>query len=274
MATEVFYLIPILLPRFMAILEKIPTSKEYSRIISLVPSLTELLFSLGVDERVVGITKFCVHPVEWFQTKTRVGGTKKINFKTIHDLSPDLIIANKEENVKEQIEALAKDYDVWVTDVNDLFDALEMIRDMGRLTGENDRAISMASEIEQAFTKLRAQASLKRKIRAAYFIWKDPYMVAGSDTFIDNMMGYCGLENIFSHKARYPEISLSEIIQNDCETILLSSEPYPFKEHHKEEIQNLFPGVKVILTDGEMFSWYGSRLIKSANYFQSLVNSL
>ena len=274
MATEVFYLIPILLPRLMAILNKIPSSKEYSRIISLVPSLTELLFSLGVDERVVGITKFCVHPEEWFRTKTRVGGTKKLNFKTVHDLSPDLIIANKEENVKEQIEALAKDYDVWVTDVNDLSEALEMIHNMGRLTGESDTANAIALAIEKAFEELKMQVSLKRKIRTAYFIWKDPYMVAGNETFINNMMDYCGFENIFSHKARYPEISLSEISQKDCEMILLSSEPYPFKEQHKEEIQKLFPGVKVILTDGEMFSWYGSRLIKSANYFQSLANSL
>ena len=251
----------------MVLQHNILTHKKYSGIISLVPSQTELLFHLGLEKEVIGITKFCVHPEEWFRNKTRVGGTKNINFKTIHQLCPDLIIANKEENVKEQIEELAKMYDVWVTDVNDLSDAINMINDIGKLTGQTESASALALQINEEFERLIKISSSKRRIRTAYFIWKDPYMVAGGDTFINDMMRYCGFENIFSNQTRYPEIKLKEIEENHCELILLSSEPYPFKEKHKEEIQKIYPRIKIILADGEMFSWYGNRLLKSANYF-------
>ncbi len=252
----------------------ISAGKKYSRIISLVPSQTELLFDLGLDEEVIGITKFCIHPQQWFRNKTRVGGTKNINEKIIDQLSPDLIIANKEENVKEQIEDLAGKYDVWVSDVNDLNDALNMINDIGKLTARREAASVLAFKIKQGFEDLKKNYLNKRKISAAYFIWKDPYMLAGGDTFINDMMPYCGLENIYGDKKRYPLISLEEIKEKKCELILLSSEPYPFKQKHKEEIQSQFPKIKIELVDGEMFSWYGSRLLKSINYFQSFVNKM
>lgn len=255
------------------ILEKnIPTHKKYSRIISLVPSQTELLFYLGLENEVIGITKFCVHPLEWFSKKTRVGGTKNINFKTIDQLSPDLIIANKEENAKEQIEKLARKYDVWVTDVNNLSDAVKMINEIGKLTQRTEAASTLTWQINNEFEKLRMTVSLKRKIKAAYFIWKDPFMVAGGDTFINDMMRYCGFDNIFSNQTRYPEIQLKEIEEKHCEIIILSSEPYPFNKKHKEEIQKIFPGIKIILTDGEMFSWYGSRLLKATDYFRNIMD--
>jgi len=175
--------------------------KKYNRIISLVPSITELLSYLNLENQVVGITKFCVHPENWFRNKTRVGGTKNINYSIVDQLSPDLIIANKEENVKEQIEKLAEKYDVFVTDVNTLSDAITMINEVGKLTGNAMKASFLANEITGGFETLKQISSSKRKIRTAYFIWKDPFMVVGSDTFINDMMTYCGFENIFPVKS-------------------------------------------------------------------------
>ena len=254
--------------------DNLTNGKKYSGIVSLVPSQTELLFDLGLNEEVIGITKFCIHPEEWFRSKTRVGGTKNINIKIIESISPDLIIANKEENVKEQVEVLGARYEVWVTDVNDLNDALNMINNVGKLTGKIEQASVLALKIQEGFKDLEKKNFKERKIRAAYFIWNDPYMVAGGDTFINDMMPYAGLENIFSEKKRYPQISLGEIKKKKCELILLSSEPYPFKQKHKKEIQLKLPGIRVELVDGEMFSWYGSRLLKSIDYFKSFQNKM
>lgn len=244
--------------------------KKYSRIISLVPSQTELLYDLGLEDEVVGITKFCIHPKAWFETKTRVGGTKNLNMKTIHSLKPDLIIANKEENVKDQIEELALDYDVWVTDVNTLGEATQMIQDIGEMTFKEEIAYTLQKHILQKFVSLRQRTHEQKKIRAAYFIWKDPYMVAAAETFIHDMLPYCGLENVFAKEVRYPEIDLKSLKAKKCELILLSSEPYPFKEKHLKEMEQIVPGIPVILVDGEMFSWYGSRLSKAADYFENL----
>jgi len=252
------------------------TSAQYfkqppQKIISLVPSLTELLSYFGLDKEVIGITKFCVHPKEWFTTKTRIGGTKNINPDLIKKLKPDLVIANKEENVKEQIEELAKEFDVWVTDVNTLEDALLMINDIGELTHKKNDASKLIAAIKTNFSQLQTPNSyLYQQLQSCYLIWQKPYMTVGGDTFINDMMRYCGLENIFAHKSRYPEITLNEIEENNCPLILLSSEPYPFKEKHKEEMQKIFPAIKIALTDGEMISWYGSRLLKSADYFESI----
>jgi ABC-type Fe3+-hydroxamate transport system substrate-binding protein len=256
------------------ILSNINADKKYFRIVSLVPSQTELLFDLGLNEEVVGITKFCIHPEEWFRSKMRVGGTKNINLNIIRQLSPDLIIANKEENVKEQIEELAQKCDVWITDVNSLNDAVDMINNIGKLTGRIEAASVLVLKIEEGFDNLKINSSKRRKIPTAYFIWKDPYMVAAGDTFITDMMQYCGLENIFFQNKRYPQISLEEIKEKKCELILLSSEPYPFKQKHKEEIQSHLPKIKIELVDGEMFSWYGSRLLKSIDYFQSFLHKM
>ena len=243
-------------------LEKTPR-----RIISLVPSQTELLYSLGLETEVVGITKFCVHPAEWLATKTRVGGTKQINIQTIKQLQPDLIIANKEENVKEQIEALASDYPVWISDVNNLNDALQMILSVGTITGKSTKAETLIATIENQFAKLKMPDI---KPRVCYLIWQNPYMTVGGDTFISHMLQQAGFENIFAHQLRYPVITLEELSTMNYELLLLSSEPYPFSQKHIDELQPLLPGKKILLVDGELFSWYGSRLQYAPEYFRQL----
>ena len=246
--------------------QNIPSAKRYSSIISLVPSQTELLYDLGLQDEVIGITKFCVHPLKWFKNKTRIGGTKKLNIDKIKSLHPDLIIANKEENVKEQVEELAVHHDVLVTDVNNLGDALSMIKAFGELTGKTAKAFSLSEEIKLKFQKLDDAISNKLKIKSAYLIWKDPYMAAGGNTFINDMMHYCDLVNIFTNVDRYPQINTEDL--QACKLILLSSEPYSFKEKHVRQLQQEIPGAKIILADGEMFSWYGSRLLLAADYFK------
>ena len=250
--------------------QNISDAPIFSKIVSLVPSQTELLYYLGLDAEVKAITKFCVHPKAWHKSKIHIGGTKNINITTIKKIAPDLIIANREENVKEQVEELALKYDVWVTDVNNLNDAVQMINDIGKLTQRSEAASALSSKIIYEFEQLKIAASVKRKTRAAYFIWEKPYMVAGRNTFINDMLKYCGYENVFSNEDRYPEIKLQQIEERNCELILLSSEPFPFKQKHKEELNKIFPGIKTILVDGEMFSWYGSRLLNAAEYFKKI----
>jgi ABC-type Fe3+-hydroxamate transport system substrate-binding protein len=237
------------------------------RIISLVPSQTELLFDLGLGDRVLGITKFCIHPEEWFRTKTRVGGTKTVHLGKLASLQPDLIIANKEENVQAQVEEVAKDFPVWISDINNLEDALQMIVAIGHLTGTEDKARNIATAIKNGFVALTTGTS---PMRTAYLIWKDPYMTVGSDTFIHHVLQHAGFTNVFAHQQRYPQVSIETLQQVAPQVLLLSSEPFPFKEKHLEELRALLPHTHVLLVDGELFSWYGSRLLKTPAYLQNL----
>ena len=243
---------------------KVETPLQPQRIISLVPSQTELLFDLELGERVVGITKFCIHPKKWFRTKARIGGTKKLDFEQISALNSDLIIANKEENNKKDIERLAKDFPVWVSDVNNLNCALEMIQLVGGITNTNTSELIL--EIETEFQRLKPIVPSKKTL---YLIWKNPYMAAGSDTFIHDILSRCGLENAIS-ESRYPQLSEQKIVTLKPEVVLLSSEPYPFKEKHIQELRKLLPNAEIRLVDGEMFSWYGSRLKLVPSYLNNL----
>lgn len=242
------------------------------RIISLVPSQTELLWSLGLEEQVVGITKFCVRPEVWFRQKTRVGGTKTVHLDRVAALKPDLILANREENVREQVEALARDYPVWVSDVGTLPDALHMIAQVGTLTWKAPEAQALIRRIEAAF-EAHAPASDWQPRRAAYFIWRKPWMVAGGDTFIHAMLTAAGFVNVFEDTERYPEVLLADLPARAPEVLLLSTEPYPFQEKHLFEFQEVCPQADIRLVDGEMFSWYGSRLLEAPAYFQGLRGS-
>lgn len=245
------------------------------RIVSLVPSQTELLADLGLDEEVVGITKFCVHPQEWFRSKTRVGGTKQLHLEKIAALKPDLIIANKEENERGQIEQLARTTPVWISDIVHLTDALEMITRVGELCCREAEATRIRKGIEKGFQTLdtRVKSQSGQPLRVAYAIWRQPWMWAGAGTFIHDMLQRCGWENALDNLPRYPEMTLEELAQRKPDLILLSSEPYPFSEKHLPEVLAALPRARPLLVDGEMFSWYGSRLLQAPEYLAGLVQS-
>ncbi|TXB60090.1 ABC transporter substrate-binding protein [Phaeodactylibacter luteus] len=238
------------------------------RIISLVPSQTELLSYLGLGERVVGITKFCVHPQAWYRSKVRVGGTKQVHFDRISALDPDLILANKEENTREMVEALAEDYPIWVSDVDNLDTALQMIGQIGKIVGKGNEAAALAKQVQEGFGRLRQEG--EPPLRAAYLIWERPLMVAGGGTFIDDMLCRAGFENVFRGQPRYPESSLESLSELAPDVVLLSSEPFPFRQQHIAAYRKALPEAAILLADGELFSWYGSRLLDSPAYFAKL----
>ena len=249
---------------------KVTLARPPQRIVSLVPSQTELLFDLGLQDKVVGITKFCHYPQPGVKAKKVIGGTKDFNFETIHQLQPDLIIGNKEENYQAGIQALEKDYPVWMSDIENVADAYAMITGIGEITGTLFKAKNIVAEIENNFAGLPTFPLL----RVAYFIWRKPYMSVGQDTFIHHMLQAAGFSNVFGHLFRYPEIAPMEVQKANPAVILLSSEPYPFREKHMREMQEICPAAVIKLVDGELFSWYGSRLKYSAAYFTRLRQEL
>jgi ABC-type Fe3+-hydroxamate transport system substrate-binding protein len=239
------------------------------RIISLVPSQTELLYDLGLKEEVIGITKFCIHPNEWFRSKTRIGGTKTVDIDKVKALNPDLILANKEENVQSQIEALEMDFPIWISDVNTMQEALDMIQGIGQITNKKDEAIALSLQLKNSFSNF-TNPRTNQGIRTCYMIWKDPYMSVGGDTFIHDILTLAGFSNLLGSYQRYPIITIEELQEMNCELLLLSSEPYPFKQKHLDELKTLLPTTKILLVDGEAFSWYGSRLLHTPAYLQQL----
>lgn len=241
------------------------------RIVSLCPSLTETIVALGAGERVVGRTQFCIHPADVLANVMRVGGTKRVKDDVIASLAPDLIIAEKEENPKEIVERLAESYPVYVTDVETYEDALHMIRDLGEIIGAYEEAMQLIREIEAGFAKLTQVES----VRAAYFIWQNPYMVAGDHTYIHSLLTRCGFTNVFAGaEGRYPVVTEEDIRAAAPDYLFLSSEPFPFVERHQGELAMRFPDSKIVLVDGEMFSWYGSRMIEAADYLRELVKDV
>jgi ABC-type Fe3+-hydroxamate transport system substrate-binding protein len=246
------------------------------RIISLVPSQTELLFDLELDEEVIGITKYCIHPKEKVKEKTVIGGTKKLKLDEIRRLKPDLIIGNKEENERGQIEELQSEFPVWMSDIKLFGQALDMIEMIGELTGRKEKSKEIRMEIQKRFIEFSIHLPADGKIRTVlYLIWRKPYIAAGRDTFISHLLKLCALKNaIPSEPSRYPEVTAEEIQHLNPSHIFLSSEPYPFKDKHLTELQSICPTAKVVLVDGEIFSWYGTRLLKSPSYFKELLRNL
>ena len=239
------------------------------KIISLVPSQTELLVELGLESSLFGVTKFCVHPSGLRKTKTIVGGTKQVNFDKIKALDPDIILCNKEENTKAMILELEQIAPVHISDVNNLSDALELIDMYGKLFSVEEKANRIVEYINIAHDDFSKTIAPQPKLKVAYFIWKDPWMVAADHTFIDAMLRLNNLENFFGDLKRYPEVDLHQV-KGKLDVIMLSSEPYPFKDKHAAELKALFPNVAIQLVDGEYFSWYGSRLMKAFDYFKAL----
>ena len=246
--------------------------KDPRRIVSLCPSITERLFDLGLEDRLVGRSRFCIHPREKVALVAKVGGTKTINFECLYSLEPDLIIAEKEENSREIVETIESHYPVFVMDVTSVRTALQMISDLGMITGSESQAGELTTQICNAFQFLKPLPVPRRTL---YLIWRNPYMTVGTNTYIHDVISRCGLENACRKLgARYPELSSKAILQLDLELILLPSEPFPFKDRHCPELQSLAPGAELRLVNGEMFSWYGSRTLKSVHYLQGLLDSM
>lgn len=232
------------------------------RVISVVPSITELLYDLDVD--VVGVTTFCVHPNEWYKNKPRIGGTKKLNVTKILELKPDLILANKEENTKGDIKYLAQHVPVFGTDIPTVEAAYDMIDRVGLLLDRQKEANQLQSELKA----LQSAIPIRSPRRCLYLIWRDPFMTIGGDTFIHSTLHVAGFQNVSSDQIRYPELTVEKIKQLNPEIILLSSEPYPFKEKHISELKEILPQAKIQLVDGELYSWYGSRMKAAFQHFQ------
>lgn len=239
------------------------------KVISLVPSITEALFDLGLTENeVIGRTKFCIHPHEQIKNVEIVGGTKNINIEKIKSLQPDLILANKEENVKEQVEALMHDFKVMVTHVETVEDNYYLVKSLGNIFCQEEKAKAYNLKTYEVLN----QAKINSCIKVAYLIWKNPYMTIGSDTFIHHILTEIGFENSFKDKIRYPEIKVEDLAETDI--IMLSSEPFPFKEKHMEELKAFYPDKKIIIVDGEAFSWYGTHIAKCGKYFNELLSEI
>lgn len=245
--------------------------KRPQRIISLVPSQSELLWHLGLRHELVGITKFCIHPDEMFRSVERVGGTKHLDLEKIRRLQPDLIIGNKEENERSDIEALQKEFAVWMSDIYTLEDAFAMMQGLGRITGTEDAARNLVASLRSSLEQVR---DTFQKQRVAYFIWNKPYMLAAKNTFIDVILHHLGFINAAAELQRYPELDETGLKALNPAVCFLSSEPFPFKEKHVAELQRILPEAKILIVDGEVFSWYGSRLLHLEGYVRGLREKL
>ncbi|OUR96053.1 cobalamin-binding protein [Flavobacteriales bacterium 33_180_T64] len=239
------------------------------RIVSLVPSQTELLVDLGLESSIVGITKFCIHPKYLRKEKTVVGGTKQVSFEKIKALNPDIILCNKEENTKEMLIELEDIASVHMSDIYNVKDTLALISMYGELFSVERKADLLIWDIKNQYQEFQNYIHTKPILKVAYFIWKKPWMVAAKHTFIDALLTLNNFENTFDTLERYPEVDL-DIINRNVDIIMLSSEPYPFKDKDIDELRMQFLNTKIMLVDGEFFSWYGSRLKKAFKYFKTL----
>lgn len=241
------------------------------RIVSVVPSQTELLFDLGAGDRVVGVTRFCIRPAGALAAVPRVGGTKQLRLDVLEALAPDLVIGNKEENERGQIETVAARFPVWLSDVASLEDAVTMIEAVGDLVGAASAASGIVARVIEGFDQLPSASGL----RVLYLIWRKPWMAAGTGTFIDYLLRRCGFTNVLAERAldRYPTLTDAQLRELEPDLVLLSSEPFPFATKHVPEIAALLPEAAIRLVDGEAFSWFGSRLIESAHVLRELVES-
>lgn len=242
------------------------------RIVSLCPSQTETLVALGLGNRLVGRTRFCIHPKALIKKVKNIGGTKLVDFERIRALKPDLIIGEKEENTPEMVAALEAEWPVFVTDVRDLESSTRMVLDLGKITGTEAEAAHLVGQIKASYAAIRP---LPRPVSCLYLIWKDPWMAVGADTFIDSVLKKCGFHNVAaSLEGRYPIVTKETFQGKMPEIVLISSEPYPFTNLHVPDVHELAPHSSVRIVDGEMFSWYGSHLIGVENYLNLVLQDV
>lgn len=242
---------------------------RFPTIVSLVPSWTETIVYLGGRTQLIGRTKFCIHPEDVVKGIPKVGGTKNIHTDQIIELAPELVIANKEENIKEQIETLIQaGINVWLSECSTMEKAVHEIVALGRLINRDSESKALARDIKEGCSRKDYP-----RYKVCYLIWKDPLMTVGKDTYINNVLAALNLENIFNNETRYPETSIAAIKKRNPDHILLSSEPYPFKEVHRMELEQSL-GIPCHIVDGEVFGWYGSKMLSIPKYGKFLHNEL
>jgi ABC-type Fe3+-hydroxamate transport system substrate-binding protein len=237
------------------------------RIVSLIPSITETLCHLGLADALVGITAYCVEPRDVVRGKRRIGGEKDPDLDAIRALEPDLVVANIEENVREHIAAL-RDWaiPVWVTYPRTVAGALQMIRELGEVTGTGDRAEALLSELQPLYERVRDASAARRPVPVFYPIWRNPWMTIGADTYIHDVLAVCGAANVFGdHPERYPTITLDDMAARRPEVIILPDEPFRFRRAHLADFAPYtdVPAVRdgrLHLVDGKPFSWHGPRI--------------
>jgi ABC-type Fe3+-hydroxamate transport system substrate-binding protein len=245
------------------------------RIISLVPSQTELLCDLNLENELVGITKFCVHPYHLKATKTIVGGTKKVDYHKIRALQPDFILCNKEENTYDFLPELEKIAPTYFSDISTIQDSIDFTLSLGTILNRRTESLNLVEKINYKLSDFKEFIQTKPTRKVAYFIWAKPWMVAGNETYINQMLQLNKFENIYQNMSRYPKVEINKIRHDgDPEIIILSSEPFPFKDEHAMEIASYTNRSITIFADGEMFSWYGSRLLLAFDYFKALHKKL
>ena len=245
------------------------------RIVSLVPSTTESLFALGCGERVVGITRFCVHPAEGLVGRVKVGGTKDLDMARLCALQPDLVIGNAEENTRELFAAIeAEGIPLHVAFPRTVDDALADLLALGRLVGAAEAAAAQVARIQAARARLHAQVQ-GEGLRYAYLIWRRPWMAINDQTFIAALLAEAGGVNVLgAHPDRYLTLAggAAELAAAQPEVVLLSSEPFPFQEKHADELaaESGLPRARFVLVDGERCSWHGVRMAEALGYLADL----
>ena len=253
---------------------QIKLKSEVNSIVSTVPSQTELLFDLGLGSKVKGVTRFCVHPKNAVAHIPKIGGTKNLDIEKIREINPDIIIGNKEENIKEQVKKLKTDFPVWLSDIKSPRDALDMMTEIGEITQTKGKAAELVNEIQQLLNEL-AEIGSDRKRKALVFIWKNPYMVAGRDTYMHEVLKLLGYETaIHRDDERYPQVTMDQVEESEPDLLLFTSEPFPYSSRELQIFQEKIPNCKKLVVNGEYFSWYGSRMIKSFQYFKQLKRQL
>ena len=244
--------------------------KKDLKIISLVPSLTELLVGLGLEENIVGVTKFCIHPKNLRKDKVIVGGTKNVHLEKIKALHPDFILCNKEENTKEIVENCRKIATTHVSDICTIKDIIALVAYYGTLFSCEEKAFILTKELQDKIKDFENFVKDKPTLNVVYFIWKNPWMIAANNTFINHLLELTKLKNCYNSKSRYPEIALENLKTKKIDAIFLSSEPFPFKEEHRLDFKKHVKNTNIVLVDGAYFSWYGSRLLEAFDYFKEL----
>jgi ABC-type Fe3+-hydroxamate transport system substrate-binding protein len=248
-----------------------------ARIVSLVPSITELVCELGLADRLVGRTGFCVHPRDIVKRIPKVGGTKDVDLDQVRSLAPTHVILNMDENRKEDADALAKFVPhLVVTHPLAPVDNLALYRLIGGVFGREGEAEALCSKFEEAHAALLAAGSFRPQ-RVLYLIWKKPWMTVSRDTYVSRTLGLVDWHTVPERSGdRYPQIDLDDALLAGVEVALLSSEPFMFREKHVAELRGTaaLQGKKLALIDGEMTSWYGSRAIRALGYLRCFREAL